>query len=130
MTERSDDPLSRVPESPRRSVPIWFAFLLPPVMGLLHLQISYPLDHTACDSGTPAQIHIFSIIALAVDVFAGWLAHREWVRLGSENPGQLPGPAGSRRLMALLGMIGAGVFALFILAQWFPNFVLSPCIRT
>jgi hypothetical protein len=32
--------------------------------------------------------------------------------------------------MALLGMIGAGIFTLFILAQWFPNAMLPVCIRT
>jgi len=127
---RSDNPLDRVPESPKPSVPIWLAFLLPPVMALLHLQISYPLDHTACSTGTKLQLHIFSVVALFIDAFAGLLAHREWVRLGSGTPGQLPGPLGSRRLMALLGMIGAGIFAIFIIAQWFPNFVLDPCVRT
>ena len=130
MKPRSDDPRDRVPESPMPSIPVWLAFLLPPVMALLHLQISYPLDHVACDTGTKLHIHIFSIASLIVDALAGWLAHREWVRLGSENPGQLPRPLGSRRLMALMGMIGAGLFALFILAQWLPNFVLPPCIRT
>ena len=130
MKPRSDNPADRIPESPRASIPIWVAFLLPPVMALLHLQVSYTLDHGACDSGSKLPLHVFSIIALIVDLFAGWLAHREWVRLGSEDPGQLPGPLGSRRLMALLGMIGAGIFGLFILAQWFPNFVLPPCIRT
>jgi hypothetical protein len=52
------------------------------------------------------------------------------VRLGSDDPAQLPGPLGTRRLMALLGMIGSGIFGLFILAQWFPTFILSTCVRT
>lgn len=130
MKPRSDNPVDRIPESPKPSIAIWVACLLPPVMAIFHLQFSYPLDHVACATGSKLPLHIFSIAALLVDAFAGWLAHREWVRFGSENPGQLPGPLGSRRLLALLGMMGAAIFALFILAQWFPNFVLPPCIRT
>ena len=130
MKERSDDPRSRVPESPKPAIPIWLALLMPPLAALLHLQLSYPIEHTACSTGSIVQLHGLSVGALLVDATAGWLAHREWVRNGSANPGQLPGPQGSRRLMALLGMLGAGVFALFILAQWFPTFVLPPCIRT
>jgi hypothetical protein len=130
VIKRSDNPLDRIPESPRSAFPIWIAFLAPPVTAILHLQFSYPLDHVACDTGTRLQLHIFSIVALLIDILAGALARREWVRLGAESPDQLPGPPGSRRLMAQLGMIGAGIFALFIIAQWFPNFVLAPCIRT
>jgi hypothetical protein len=63
-------------------------------------------------------------------IAAAVIARREWVRLGSDDPAQLPGPLGTRRLMALLGMIGSGIFGLFILAQWFPTFILSTCVRT
>jgi hypothetical protein len=75
-------------------------------------------------------MHAVSILLLAVNIIAGLVARSEWIKLGSEDPAQLPGPIGSRRLLALLGMIGAFIFGLFILAQWFPNFVLGECVRT
>lgn len=67
---------------------------------------------------------------MTVVAWAGLLARRKWVEYGADNPKQLPGPLGSRRLMALLGMIGAFLFGFIILAQWFPNLVLDSCVRT
>jgi hypothetical protein len=111
-------------------VPIWFCTLAPPVAAILHLQFSYVLEHTACATRSKVGIHIITAFLLSIVIFAAVIARREWVREGSENPKQFPGPVGTRRLMALLGMVGAGIFALFILAQWFPNFVLDTCVRT
>lgn len=126
----TNNPLDRIPESPRPVAAVWSAFLIPPLVSLLHLQVSYTFEHVACSTGNSIQIHILTILCVLVTVWAGLVAHRHWKRLGSEDPGQHPGPAGSHRLMALLGMVGAGAGVLFILAQWFPNFILSACIRT
>ena len=130
MKPRSDDPLDRVPESIWPQVPIWFAALAPPIAALAHLQFSFVFEHTACVTKSKIQMHILTFVLMAVVVWAGLLAHRKWVEYGSDVPGQLPGPLGTRRLMALFGMIGAFIFGLFILSQWFPNFVLGTCVRT
>ena len=130
MTARSDDPLSRVPGSPRPAIAIWFCLIAPPLMALLHLQLIYPLDHVACSTGTKVLIHLYTVLSLVVVAIGGWIGRREWVRFGSHEPRKGPPPEGTRRLMALMGMIGSLLFALFILAQWFPTLMLSPCIRT
>jgi hypothetical protein len=130
MKPQTDNPLDRVPESPKPSVGIWFSLLTPPSVALLHLQLSYVLEHVACSTGSKLQIHIYTIVSLVVVAVAGLVARRHWVELGSDDPGQHPGPVGSLRLMSLFGMIGSGIFTLFILAQWFPNFILPVCIRT
>ena len=130
MKPRSDDPMDRVPESIWPSVPIWFSNLAPPIAALAHLQFSFVLEHTACATRTKIGMHILTFVLMAVVVWAGLLARRHWQRLGADDPKELPGPLGSNRLIALLGMIGAFVFGLFIIAQWFPNFVLGPCVRT
>jgi hypothetical protein len=130
MKPRSDDPMDRVPGSPSREIPIWFANLAPPVAALAHLQFSFVLEHPACSTQSKIGIHIITIVLLAIVIWAGLVARSEWRQLGADGPKQLPGPLGSRRLMALFGMIGAFIFGLFILAQWFPNLVLGPCVRT
>lgn len=130
MRKRSDDPLDRVPGRVGPDVPIWFALLAPPIAGLAHLSFSFILENTACVGGSKLQLHVVSVVLMAVVVWAGLVARRKWQEYGSSAPKQLPGPLGSRRLMALLGMIGAFVFGLIILAQWFPNVVLGPCVRT
>ena len=130
MKPRSDEPLDRVPESIWPSVPIWFANLAPPIAALAHLQFSFVLEHTACATGSKIGIHVITAVLLAIVIWAGLLARRKWLELGADDPKQLPGPPGSRRLMALFGMIGAFIFGLFIIAQWFPNLVLGTCVRT
>jgi hypothetical protein len=130
MMPRSDDPMDRVPGRPWPSVPIWFAALAPPVAALSHLQFSYVFEHTACATQSKLSVHVVAIVFLLLDIAGGLVARSEWLKLGADYPHQLPGPLGSRRLLALLGMVGALIFGLFILAQWFPNFVLTVCERT
>ena len=130
MKPRSDDPMDRVPGSPRPEIPIWFANLAPPIAALAHLQFSFVLEHTACATQSKIGMHVITIALLAIVIWAGFVAKRQWAKLGADDPKQLPGPLGPRRLLALLGMIGAFIFGLFILAQWFPNLVLGTCVRT
>jgi hypothetical protein len=130
MKPRSDDPADRVPGSPRPDIPIWVANLAPPVAALAHLQFSFVLEHTACSTQSKIGIHVITVVLLAIVIWAGLVARNEWRQLGAGDPKQLPGPLGSRKLMTLFGMIGAFIFGLFILAQWFPNLVLGVCVRT
>lgn len=130
LKARSDEPLDRVPGSIWSEVPIWFGALGAPIAAIAHLQFSFILGHTACATGSKIGIHLISFFLLAIVIAAGIVAHREWVKRGSEDPKQYPGPSGSRRFLALLGMIDTFIFGLFILAQWFPNLVLGTCVRT
>jgi hypothetical protein len=130
LKDRGDDPLERVPGPLAPMVPIWFGLLGAPIAAITHLQALYVFEHTACATGSKIAIHLVTLLLLGVVVAAGFVAHHEWVKLGRENPKQYPGPLGSRRLMALLGMIDTIIFGLFIVAQWFPSVVLGPCVRT
>lgn len=108
---------------------VWFALLIPPSTALLHLQFSYLLNHIACDVRSKIALHVFTVACLLLVLIAGLLARREWAAFGSVSPGEGSGPFGSRRLMALLGMIGAGIFAFIIIAQWLPNAMMPTCVR-
>ena len=109
---------------------LWAGFLVPPAMALLNLMFAFVLGHIACQTGYRIGLHLFMLASLAVIVLAGFTAWRSWSALGEEDPGELSGPVGSRRLLALVGMVSAALSAYIVLAQWFPVFVLPPCIRT
>ena len=130
MMPRSDDPADRVPGSVRPDIAIWFAALAPPIAALSHLQFSYVVEHAACSTQSKIGLHLVSLALLLLDIAGGLVARRQWLINGADDPEQLPGPLGTRRLMALFGMVGALIFGLFILAQWFPNIVLGVCERT
>jgi hypothetical protein len=119
----------RVRALERPSFRLWLVVLLPPATALLNLAFGYVLAHVACARGPKLPIHVFMLACLIIVLVAGVFARRDWVALGENDPGQLSGPVGSRRLMALLGIGGAALSAFFIISQWFPVFVLPPCLR-
>ena len=130
MKRGGDSPRDRVPPPSRPALTLLFAMLAPPSMALAQVAVGYPLEHTACATQSLLQIHVLTVVLLAVTGIAGWVARHEWIRLGSEVPGEGPPPHGTRRLMALSGMIGAVTFAFVIVVQWLPVTMLPPCIRT
>lgn len=130
MIHRGDSPADRIPGSPRPSIPIWLGLLTPPAAALTHITVGYPVEHTSCATQTLVQFHLLTVVLLVVTAGAGLIARREWARYGSAVPGDGPPPHGTRRLMSLLGMIGAAAFAFIIIVQWLPVTMLPPCIRT
>ena len=54
---------------------------------IAHLQIRFVLEHTACATHSKIQMHVLTLFLLAVVITAGIIAHREWVKLGSDDPG-------------------------------------------
>jgi hypothetical protein len=127
---RGDSPADRIPGSPRPSIPIWLGLIGPPSAALTHITLGYPVEHTSCATQTLFQFHVLTAVLLAVTAGAGWIARREWHKHGSTVPGEGPPPHGPRRLMALLGMVGAVAFGFIIIVQWLPVTMLPPCIRT
>ncbi len=128
------DYVDRDPHGVASGTPSVFAlgvgFLLPPTMGLFGVMFGFAFGHVACETGSKLPVHIFMLVCLALALLGGFLSWREWNSLGQETPGEGRGPLGTRRFMALSGLIGAGISAYIILAQWFPTFVLAPCMRT
>ena len=104
--------------------------LLPPTMALFNVMFGFAFGHIACQTGSKLVVHVFMLVCLLLAVLGGFLAWREWNALGSETPGEARGPLGVRRFMSLAGLIGAALSVYIILAQWFPAFVLAPCMRT
>lgn len=109
---------------------VWLGFLMPPAIALGNLQFGFVLGHIACQTGAKFQIHIFMFVCLIITLIGGFLCWREWNTLGEETPGQARGAVGSRRFMAVAGMMGSALSAYIVLSQWFPVFVLAPCMRT
>jgi hypothetical protein len=73
-------------------------------------------------------LHLLSLATLALAVAGGVVAWREWRRAGREWPGEGPGTLPRSRFIAVLGLLGAPLFALTIVAQWVANLFLNPCM--
>ena len=70
MKTRSDDPADRVDGRFRELIPIWYALLAPPIASITHLQAMYVLEHTACSTHSKLQLHIASLILIAIVIVA------------------------------------------------------------
>jgi len=108
---------------------LWCGILLGPIAALSQLEANYALVLWACGAGRDWPLHLVSIVAILVTLFAGLLAHRVWKRVGSRWEDEGPGAVPRARFMAAIGMLISVVMLLVIVAQWIPVFIYGSCQR-
>ena len=108
----------------------WFGLIAPPAAWLLNLEFGYSLAHAACHGSGMLPLHLANLAALLVAGVGGATALISWRRAGSDWPNDAVGPVERGRLLGTLGFGAAVFFAMLILTQWIPAFILSPCLRT
>jgi hypothetical protein len=97
-----------------------FALLLPPLAWFLLQQGLSVAMRTWCGAGGPPFGPLCGAGSLMVCIFAVWLA---W-----PDARQVPAEAAQvRHFLALLALIGAGMFALAIGFQTFATLAIPPC---
>lgn len=106
----------------------WPALLIAPFLALTNLSITYALAPPECSRQTDAAMHIVSAAILVVCVLLTFMAWRNWlVQGGGDKPARQDDARLRGRFMsAVAGMVGT-LSCLVVIAQWFPQFVLSPC---
>ena len=112
-------------------LPNWPALLLAPSLALTNLSITYALVSPSCAlQSTLALNAVAALILLACAVFT-WGAWRNWreARLPYGGPADDEEDAAGRRpsFIALVSWPVGALSCLVVLAQWFPQWVLSPC---
>jgi hypothetical protein len=98
-----------------------------PVAVLLSQQAKYLLVFAACASGRLTTLHVAALLGVLLALACAALAFHEWRRAGGGWPDHGGGTAGRSRFMGVLGMLMAGSSVLVILAQWIPDWIVSPC---
>jgi hypothetical protein len=120
------DTRTEVPDA-REIRALWTGLLLPPVAFLANVEFAYAVVPAACSAGTVVLVHLVHLLCLLLALVGGLVAWRSWRSAGAEWPGEQGGPLARSRFMAGSGVLGSALFALVIVAQWIPSFVLSPC---
>jgi cytochrome c biogenesis factor len=120
------DPRTTVPDAPEIRA-LWAGLLLAPTAFLLNLELAYAVVPHACSSQNRLPVHLVHLVCLAIALVGGAFALRSWRYCGETWPGEEGGPVSRSRFMAGLGLLLSVLFALVIVAQWIPSFVLSPC---
>jgi hypothetical protein len=108
---------------------LWFGILAGPLAFLLNLQLSYMLVQPVCVTAQHLVLHLVPIGALLLTAGGGVSAWRSWRRTGQVESSKAGGVLPRSRFMAGVGLLTSGLFLFVIVAQWLPNFILSPCQR-
>jgi hypothetical protein len=106
----------------------WPALLIAPSLALTNLSITYALATPECSRQSDVSMNIVSAVILGICVILTFIAWRNWLAQGG---GQAPtrqddAALRGRFMSAVAGMVGL-LSCLVVLAQWFPQWVLSPC---
>ena len=106
---------------------LWTGLLLAPLAFLLNLEVAYALVPVACSARARVLVHLVHLVCLILAIAGALTAWRRWRAAGETWPGEAGGPIARSGFMAGLGVLLSGLFALVIVAQWIPSFMLSPC---
>ena len=120
------DPRTDIPDA-RELRALWTGLLLAPIAFLLNLEAAYALVPAACSARTQLLVHGVHLVCLLLAILGGVTAWGRWNAGGRTWPGDAGDPMSRSRFMAGLGLLVSAMFALVIVAQWIPSFVLSPC---
>lgn len=100
-----------------------------PIAVLVNEELIYVTNMWACGTGNQLAMHVVPIICLVVTLGAGFLAWRDWDRVGRGVEDEAATIDSRSRFLALGGMAISALSALLILAQWLAIFVFGACMR-
>ena len=103
----------------------WPALLLAPTLALTNLSITYALVTPACARQSMVAPNVVTAVVLAACAWMSWGAWRNW-RDGHGAAARDHVPDRPPFVALVASMVGA-LSCLAVLAQWFPQWVLSPC---
>jgi hypothetical protein len=110
-------------------LPNWPALLLAPSLALANLSITYALVSPSCAAQDRVLMNAVSALALLVCACVTWMAWLNWrSRLhGADALAEADDGATRRPFIAMVSCAVGAISCLTVLAQWFPQWVLSPC---
>jgi hypothetical protein len=111
----------------KREIALWFGILIGPLALLTQQQLGFMIVPWACATGLPPYLWLVSLIALLITLGGAFVSWREWKVAGELWPDEGGSPVARSRFMAAGGLIMSLMFAMAIVAQAIPTFILSPC---
>jgi hypothetical protein len=111
----------------RRVTQLWAGILLGPAAWAVDFVLSYAVTHHECSTGAMLWHRTSSVIAVLVALWGAYLGWDSKRRLPDDVPIHEGNVIARSRTMAIAG-IGMGLwFAVIIIAEAVPRFILSPC---
>jgi len=105
----------------------WPALLVAPTLALTNLSVTYALITPSCSRQDMTAPNVVSALLLLACAWMSWQAWSNW-RGGAAEGGAAGDAAPERRpFVALVAAMVGALSCLVVFAQWFPQWVLSPC---
>lgn len=111
----------------RRLLPLWFAFLGPPIIWAARFGANYVLLPYTCREGSVVILHLITLAALLGIGAAAFVAWKSWKARGGTEQLEFGGPEARGRFMALAGLVGGAIFFTAIVAEGVAVFIVHPC---
>lgn len=111
----------------RHNTALWAGILVGPIIWLTSFITNFALAPWACAFRWKPALFVVSAIALLITASSGFLAWREWRRVGVAPAGEAGGLVPRSRAMAMGGVLLSGIFVLIIIAQVIVESVLGAC---
>jgi hypothetical protein len=109
----------------------WYGLLAPPLAMLTNVSLGFALVPWSCAAKGRLLLHAEIAVLVLISISAGIVAHREWKRYGGGGEADDAGGPGPRtRFLGVMGIGSSVLFTLILLAQWFANVFLTPCLGT
>jgi hypothetical protein len=100
--------------------------VLGPIVFGVDLLLSYSLVQHSCSTGHHYVLHAISVVCFVVVLAGGWMSWTQYqaAREANDEGGS---PLDRAHFLGLLGVVTSVFFAVVIIANAVPRFILSPC---
>jgi hypothetical protein len=112
----------------------WPALLVAPTLALTNLTVTYALVTPSCTRQNMTAPNVVSALLLLACAWMSWQAWGNWnnsrhgaARGGGEGTSAGDAAPERRPFVALVASMVGALSCLVVIAQWFPQWVLSPC---
>jgi hypothetical protein len=121
--------MARQPElsNPGSLLALWYGVLAGPIAFMTQFQLKFMMVPWACAIGSQIWLDVVTVIALTFPITAGLLSWRMWIAAGPSLEDEQGGQVGRTRAMAICGLALSAMFALAMVAQMIPVWIIGAC---
>ena len=113
--------------NPGSLLALWYGVLAGPIAFMTQFQLKFMMVPWACAIGSQIWLTVVTVVALAFPVSAGLISFRMWSAAGPSLEDEQGGQIGRTRVMGICGIALSAMFALAMIAQAIPDFIIGAC---
>jgi hypothetical protein len=101
--------------------------VVPAIICAATQEANFVLVRQACSAQRNVSLYVVTIVALVLIALLALVAYLTWRSAGAQWPGETADVATRTRFIAMLGILGSGLFFLVTLAQGIATINFDPC---